>query len=105
MMPRSWNDFGPFSFASISTSLVDAVTGDGSGDGRGEGFFASSGFTCIEVECFNFFNSFPSSLSVLPWAFRFMNGAILRYLENPSWVLKYFFVGQNFDASTIDKSS
>ena len=41
MMPRSWNDFGPFSFAPISTVLGDSVAGEGSGDGCREGFRAS----------------------------------------------------------------
>ena len=72
MIPRSWNDFGPF---------VDSVAGDGSGDGRGEGILVSSEFRWVEVECFNFLNDFPSCLSVLPSAFRFINGAMFEMFE------------------------
>ena len=83
MIPRSWNDFGPFSWASVSTTLVDPVAGDGSGDDCREGFLANSGVMCVDVDCFNFFDMNPSALFKLPWAFRFMNGAILRCFEYP----------------------
>ena len=90
MIPRFWNDFEAWSFASVSTALVDPGVGDGSGDGRGEGSFAGLDFICVDVVCFNRFDGVSSSLILILSAFLFMIGDMLSRLERllqKLWVL------------------
>ncbi len=74
MIPRSWNDFGAQAFVATPTALVDDVAGDEL-NGCGESSSADSGvvgFVCVGAVCLALFDELPSSLCVMPPAFRFL---------------------------------